>query len=327
MDDNQLETLRRAKLEDRPKLMADMLGIRADITTGSLSSGGALPTEAADRFIQIAQNATPILAACRRVTMPSKDFRIPKIVMNGRMLKAAPAEGAASGSRVAPTTSEVTLNAKPYQLSVKITDEMLEDNIERAKFEGTLMGLIAEKVGLDTEEIALASDTGSGDPDLALQNGWLTRITSNVVDAADANVSQTVFEAGHRAVPMRFRRGKHLWFVQEHAGETWRSVMSARQTALGDAAILNGQIPPAVGRPVMQVGNMPVTAATGPHPDVSKVLFTDPQNLILGFWREVRVEIERVARESANYIVVTTRMAFAVEHEAAASLIENVRAE
>lgn len=326
MDDNQLETLRRAKLEDRPKLMMDMLGIRADVTTSGLSTGGALPTEAADRFIQLAQNATPLLAASRRVTMKSKDFRIPKIVMNGRMLKAAPSEGSQSSSRVAPTTSEILLASKPYNLTVKVTDEMLEDNIEQGKFESTLMALIAEKVGVDTEEIALASDTGSLDADLALQNGWLARLTSNVVDAADADVSQTIFEAGHRAVPMRFRRGKHQWFVQEHAGEKWRQVISARQTNLGDQAILNGQIPPAVGRPVLQVGNMPVTAATGPHPDVSKIIYCDPMNLILGFWREVRMEVERVARESSNYIIVTTRMAFAVEHEAAASIIENVRA-
>lgn len=326
MDDNQLETLRRASLADRPKLMMDMLGIRADVTSSGLSTGGALPTEAADRFIEIAQNATPLLAACRRVTMKSKDFRIPKIVMNGRMLKAAPAEGAASSTRVAPTTSEITLNSKPYQLSVKITDEMLEDNVERGKFESTLMGLIAEKVGVDTEEIALASDTGSLDTDLALQNGWLARITSNVVDAADANVSQEIFETAHSAVPMRFRRGKHVWYVQEHAGEAWRKVISGRQTTLGDAAILNGQIPPAVGGPVTQVGNMPVTPAGGGRPAVSKILFTDPKNLILGFWREVRMEVERVARESSNYIIVTARMAFAVEHEAAASITDNVRA-
>ena len=326
IEDNELQTLLRTSIEERPKVMLEMLGVRTDVTTSGLSSGGAMPTEAATQFIKIAQNATPLLAKCRKVTMPTKDFRIPKIVMTGRMLKAAPSEGAASSSRVAPTTSEVLLESKRYQLAVKITDEMLEENVEREGFEGTLMELVAEKVGIDTEEIALASDTLSSDADLALQDGWLKLITSHVVDADDANVSASIFNAGHRAVPLRFRRGRHIWFVQEHAGETWREALSARQTALGDAAILNGQIPPAVGRPVEQVGNMPVTAAAGGHPDVSKAIYADPANLILGFFRDVRIEVERVARESSNYIIVTVRQAFQIEHEAACSKLINVRA-
>lgn len=329
MDENQkndFDTLRRTAAEDRPRKILNILGVRADATTGLLSSGGALPTEAADKFIQIAQDATPLLAAVRRITMPTKDYRLPKIVMSGRMLKVAPSEGAASATRVAPTTSEVLLQSKALQLAVKLTDEMLEENVERDGFERTLMSMIGEKVGIDLEEIALASDTLSGDADLATQNGWIKLITSNVVDAADANISQAIFESAHTAVPMRFRRGKHKWFVQEHAGETWRNVTSARQTALGDAAILQGMIPPAVGMPVVQVGNMPVTAAGGGHPAVSKALYCDPKNLLLGFFRDIRIETERVARESATYIVVTCRVAFQIEHEAACSKITNLRA-
>lgn len=185
------------------------------------------------------------------------------------------------------------------------------------------MTLIAERVGVDLETLALASDTlGAGA--YALQDGWIKRITSNVVNAASGDVSRAILEAALVSVPLRFRQaGRHAFYLEEYAGETWRKTIGDRATPLGDKAILEGTLPPAVGRPVIQVGNMPVTAGA---PNTAPGLFTDPRNLILGFWRNIKIESERVAREQATYIIVSFRSAFAVEHEAAAAKITNLKA-
>ena len=298
---------------------------RADALAALLAGGGALPAEKAREFIRLVQNATPLLKAARVVEMPTPTYSLPKILFGSMIVKAAPTDGdeLAAADRSAPTVSEISLVAKDYMASVKVSDKFMEDNVENESIEDTFMTLIAERVGVDLETLALASDTlGAGA--YALQDGWIKRITSNVVNAASVDLTRAHLEAALVAVALRFRaQGRHAFYVEEYAGEVWRKTIGDRATALGDKAILEGTLPPAAGRPVIQVGNMPVTAGA---PNTAPALFTDPRNLILGMLRNIRIETERVVREQATYIVVTFRVAFAVEHEAAASKITLVKA-
>lgn len=299
---------------------------RADAILGLLSGGGLLPADKAREFIRLAQNATPLLQAARVVRMTSPTFALPKILFAGRVTKAAATDGSApsSGDRSAPTTSEVTLVAKDYEAQVKIGYKFLRDNIEDDEVENTIMSTLIERIGVDLEEIGLAGDTGSGDAALALQDGWVKRISTNVVNAGSAAVSRALFEQLHGSVALKFRQsGKHVFFVQEHAGEKWRAIIGDRATALGDKAILEGMIPPAAGRPVIQVGNMPV--ASGP-PATAPILFTDPKNLILGIWQDIDVRTFDDSREGAVTITARYSVAFNIEHEAAAAKATNVLA-
>jgi len=306
---------------------------RADATLSSLSSGGLLPEEKANQFIKIVQNSTPLMQRVRVEPMKNPTKKLPKIIFAGRVVRADPgdATGLGSGQRVAPTTSEISLVAKKVVAEVKIGYDALEDNVEGAEFENTLITLLFEKFGVDMEELALKSDTTEADSTLvahgfAQQDGWLKRITSNVVDASDAAVSRALLEQMRASVPLKYRqasKGRHAYFLEEHAGDKWREIIGARATALGDMAVTGEALPRCGGAEVMQVSNLPVASGS---PDTSTGLYTDPKNLILGVYKGMTFKVKDMPEEGGIRIFVRTRVAFAVEQEDAACLITNLYA-
>lgn len=207
---------------------------RADALLSMISSAGGLPEEKVMEFIRIAQNATPLMKACRVEPMKAPTKKIPKILFNGVVLRADPGDGSAlaSGQRVAPTTSEISLVAKKYVAEVKLGYDVLEDNVEADALESTILTLLAEKVGIDLEGIALAGDTSIVDATQVAQgfaqaDGWLKRITTNVVSAGGATLGATLLSTARASVPLRFRTGGgHQFFVGEYAGD-WMLSMDA----------------------------------------------------------------------------------------------------
>jgi HK97 family phage major capsid protein len=302
---------------------------RADFVLSSLTTGGLLPPEVYKQFIRVAQNATPILQAARVVGMKSFQTKIPKIAFTGRVMVAGTAEGTevAGADRKAPATSEVALNAKKISGMVKVSYESLEDNVEEESFETTIMELIAQQFGIDLEELMLNGDTASGDTYLAMLDGWLKKITSNIVNAGNAEVSKAIFQSAIKSVPLKFRQraqGKMKFYTSDHAAETWREIIGDRATPAGDKYTLEGDVPPASGRPVVAAANIPVTAGS---PDTSPMLLTDPMNLICGVYRQMRIRVIDWPKEEAVYFQISARVAAAVEQEDAAAKVTNLKAE
>lgn len=305
---------------------------RADfVLTGSLSSGGKMPDDKRRVFLELAQNATPLLAKVRREDMPSETYAIPRIIFADDILRSGPTEGTELSSlqRVAPTTSEISLTSKNYEGVVKVGRHTLMDNVEGPKLFNKLVTLIAKRVGVDIEKRGLQSDTTISDVTLvangyAKQNGWLKRIASRTIDLANADISRASLESAISALPLRYRETMApAFFVEEYAGDKWRQSIGERATALGDQAVMQKKLPPIGGYDVMQVGNMPVTTGT---PNTASALFADPQNLILGIYKDVEIETEEVKRENSIYIIVRLRAAFGVEQEEGCVLLENVKA-
>lgn len=308
-----------------------LVGKRANADTGILSSGGAMPVEVEKEFLRIAQNATPLLTTCRMVTMGAPTKKIPKLIFEDDVLRADPGEGVAlaSGVLAVPTASEVSLVSKKVMAEVDITDELFEDNVEGDSLEATIMEMLAERVGVNVEKMALMSDTAIVDPTLvangmAQQNGWLKLVTSNTVAFSSADLTRAKMNALLVSIALKYRqKAKHQYFVEEYAGEVWRDIIGDRATAAGDAAVTGGEIPRCNGKTVQQVGNMPVTSGS---PNISSILLTDPKNLIIGWQRGVTLELERKASQCLTKVVVSMRLAFAVEHQAAAAKGTSVKA-
>jgi Phage capsid family len=317
------ETLR--QIEDPAK--------RADFVLSTLSSGGEIQPQAAKKFIQLALNATPLLSQCNQFDMPAKEFHVPRMVFAGPILRAETSERTevSSGNRAAPTTSEVVLSAKEYDGEVNLTYKVLQDNVEAEALENTILTMIAQRVGVDLETLALVSDTTISDSGLvargyAQQDGWLKLITSNVVNASSAHVNKAILEQARASVPLKYRQqrmNQYKYFVEEHAGNKWRESISDRMTPGGDAALVNAELPRVGGTAIEMVGNMPVTTGS---PDLSTAIFTDPKNLYMGMWRKVSIRAQDWPSLKCVRIFVTVRVGFAVEQEFAAAKITNVRA-
>ena len=305
---------------------------RADIALADLSSnGGMLAPEQSNAFLDMVLEQPTILKQVRQVRMAGPERKINKIGFASRILRAASQTGGAedNGSngryvakadRAKPTTSQITLNTKEVIAEIRLPYEVLEDNIEGASLESHIMRLIAERAAIDLEELVLAGDTASGDAYLALMDGYMKRMSSNVVNNASAGITPTLFKNGLLAMPQRYHRNlnqmKH--FVSVANTIKYRDVVANRGTGYGDSMLTGTQPIYAYGVAVEQA---PMLAAIGSG---NQGIFTFPQNLLFGIQRDIRVETDKDIRSREYIIVLTCRVATQIEDEAATVKYTNI---
>ena len=302
-------------------MSGQQLSKKADMALADLTSdGGLLNPEQNDTFIRNLLDAPTMLRSVRQFPMDTPEARINKIGFGSRILRAAPQgtspyaedDGTndrwlAAAERSAPTTSQVPLTTKEVIAEIRIPYEVLEDNIERGNLENTILALIAERAALDLEELIILGDDGSGDTYIALENGVLKRTTSHVVDAANAEISASIFNNMKKALPTKYRRNLNTmrFFVSMDRESDYRLKVSGRETGLGDSILTGNQILPVLGIGMSPVALMP--NANG--------LLCNPQNIIFGIQRNVRIEQDREIRSREIIIVLTARVGLAIEEE------------
>ncbi len=301
--------------------MARELSHKADMALADLTSnGGILSPEQNDTFIRDLLDAPTMLRSVRQFPMDTPEARINKIGFGSRILFAAPQgtppyaadDGSndrwlAAADRSAVTTAQVVLTTKEVMAEIRIPYEVLEDNIERGGLEGTILSMIAERAALDLEEWVILADDSSGDPYLALENGVLKRTTSHVVDALSATVSAEIFNNMKKALPTKYRRNLNTmrFMVSMDRESDYRLKVSGRETGLGDSILTGNQVLPVLG-----IGMTPVALL----PDVNALLL-NPQNVIFGIQRNLRIEQDREIRSREIIIVLTARVGIAIEEE------------
>lgn len=312
--------------------MTDTLSKKADMALSELTSnGGVLSPEQNDTFIRNILDAPTFLRSVRTVPMSVPEMKVNKIGFGSRILHPAPQGtspyAADDGSndryleaakRSAPATSQINLTTKEVIAEVRIPYEVLEDNIERGGMADTVLALIAERAALDLEELLLLGDTAlvGSDPYLGMMNGILKRVTSNVVDAGGSVISVSLFNNLKKAIPTRFRRNLAgmRFFTSMDRESDYRVTVASRGTDLGDAILTSNNPLPVLGVPMVGAALMPNANA----------LFTDPQNVLFGIQRNVRIEQDRDIRSREVIIVLTARVGLAIEEEVAMAKAINI---
>jgi hypothetical protein len=256
----------------------------------------------------------------------------------------------AAGDRSSAVTEQVTLTTKEVMAEVHLPYDVIEDNIERGNtsaggptgtggpraggIQDTILSLIAERAALDLEELALLGDTASGDAYLALQDGFLEQAKDNGVadstqidftanaegyipntSTAYAGTTGTIYDLGEinkelfrkalQAMPTQYLRNRAdmKFFLSIDQEINYRNSLGNRVDALGDRMVEGNDAVRAFGVPVEPVALMP--AANG--------LFCDPLNLIMGVQRKLTFEYDKDIRAREFIIVVSSRVAFAIE--------------
>lgn len=306
---------------------------RADMALADLTAGGAvLDVEHQNTFFRKVIDAPTIFRDVRSVQMSAPEMKVPKIGFGSRVLRVAPGAGSggftdatagggnsrflATADRTRPDFSNVTMQTTEYMAEIHLHDELIEDNIERGDLVDTIMALLAERVATDLEELLISGDTASGDSYLATQDGVLKLASSNVVDAASAPVSASLFNNMKKAMPTRYRRNLPAmrYYVSMDRESDYRLAVSSRGTDLGDAILTGTQALPVFGVPMKGVALMPAGNA----------LLVNPNNILFGIQRNIRIERERVARARTWVIVMTMRVAIQIEEEPAVVKLTNL---
>jgi len=311
---------------------------KADLAVSDLeTNGGKLLPEQANMFIRKLLAQPTVLRQARTVVMNSPQRNVNKISFADRILMPAVANTAldadtsATNRRSKPTTEQITMTTKEIIAEVRLPYDVIEDNIERGNIGlatdtggtsagggivDTVMTLIAERAALDLEELALLGDTGSGDAYLALVDGWIKRMTTNVVNAASSPISRSLLTSGMKALPSQYRRNRAAMrhFVSTEQEIDYRETIAQRETTAGDGMTQNLNPVFAAGTPLEGAALMP--SATG--------FLTNPLNLLWGVQRNIHVETDKDIRARNYIIVLTLRCDFQIEEEAATVKYTNI---
>lgn len=297
------------------KLSKKAIVEKADVAVQDLvDNGGYLNPMQANTFIRMLQDQPTILNEMRVVPMNAPTMEINKIGFSNRIMRAAPSSGTAlSGTgfetHASPTTGKLELVTKEVIAEVHLPYDVLEDNIERGTLESTIMSMITERAAIDLEELIVLGYHLATDPYLALFDGLLITAKDHVVNYATppVNLDVNIFKSGIQAMPPKYLRNRSkMKFYTSHYLETeFAAQLSMRETTYGDVRTTNdySNILNAFGVPVAPCAMMPD----------ANYIFTIPQNLILGIQRRIQIEIDRLIRERSHIIVLTMRLAFAVE--------------
>lgn len=306
---------------------------RSDLVLSDLNTnGGLLSIEQNNQFIRNLTDQDTILRLARTVPMDAPVQRINKIGFNSNIMKPASQDRAASSAvhsgrrlteahRSKPTTSYVTLTTSEVMAQVNLGYEVLEDNIERGQLQNTILALLSAKISEELEKLFLQGDFGAtagADPWLDVMEGVLQLATGHTYDAAGAPISANIFNAAFKQLPTKYRanRGALRWLSAMDTESDYRLAVASRQTGLGDA-ILTGTTPlPVLGTPMVGAAFMPT----------SNILLTNPQNLLFGVQRNIRLETDRDITSREILIVVTMRIAIGIEENDALVKVTNLGA-
>lgn len=292
---------------------------KADVAISDMSSvDGILLPDVADSFYRKVMDEPSILNDARTVQMSRPNMKWPAIAFASRLLRkgknnftgeANATRAMDAADRYKPTFSTLELNTDEVIGQIDIPYEVLEDNIEggdidRTRFQSTVLDMMAAQAALDLEELVVQADTASGDSYLAMTDGVLKLATANVVNVG-AGVSVDMFADMIDALPDKYHRNlpKMRFYTSRSREITYRAQVAQRQTSLGDA-VLTGTTPLSV----MGVRMQGVSAIAN-----DKALLTDPRNILVGMWRQFRLETDRDITARLIKIVLTMRVGVQIQ--------------
>jgi hypothetical protein len=222
---------------------------KATFTTADLASGGRLSPQQVREFLRVAMESGVITKEMRYEDSDAPLFEVPRISLNTRVLRrGTEGQRLADADRVKPQTGLVTLQTVLLKGEVPLTDEVLEDNVEKERLADTIMAMLAEAVGRDVEELFIKGDTArtaSEDQYLDSLDGIIKQLqvglpTAQKIDASSITRYDDLFHAMLSALPPRYRTNvAQLRFyvpVRHHDG--YVRELRARGTRLGDDAII-----------------------------------------------------------------------------------------
>ena len=314
---------------------------KATFTTTDLQApgGGYLSPQQAKEFLRVAVNYTTITKEARYEDSDNPKFEVPRIAFGNRILRPG-AEGArlADADRVKPTTGVVTLSTVLVKGEVPISDEVFEDNVEKEKLADTIMEMLAQAVGRDLEELFIKGDTArtaTEDAYLDLLDGIIKQAQANAptaqrINAGTITTHDDLFATMVEALPAKERRDYSTLrlYIPVRIRDGYHKSLAARGTGLGDQALVTNLATQLAfrGIPVREVPMMSGTdTINSASVDYSKfAVLTNPQNIIVGFHRRVKVEKFRDPREGVTSFIVTCRADVKVANPEAVVLAYNI---
>jgi hypothetical protein len=305
---------------------------KVDNSLADFAGGGILNDEQSDKFFEWIVDQPTIIPLMRTDIMGAPIKKIEKLGLNEQVLWPA-VEGVAldPANFAKVSTGTVELISREFIAEARFSYQSLTDTIERGNInpggpnnmagtptggvKDTIMRRLAAGAAWNLEKYAITSALGGVFP-YDQFDGVVELLNSNVHDQTTGAIDSAMVMAALKKIPTKYREPKSLlkMFVSSDQELNLREVFAQRGTAMGDAFTQNN-VP-------VRVHGIDIVPAAALTDDVA--ILTNPQNMIMGMWKEVAVETEKLISTRQLKVVLTMRVAFAIEEETAAAKVINI---
>lgn len=239
-----------------------------------------------------------------------------------------------SGHEVKPRFITAGYQCVDTTLGTEITERFFRQNKERENFESIFLSEIGKEIKVDLLDLAFNGDeavtiTDADTEFVSINDGYIKQLKlkmpkKQLVNGTLINngfFSDDVFFMLRKAVPSRLINANYAWICSEITQLNFIEYLKNRQSAVGDAVLLG--MPGAtaskpLGYEFYKVPNMP--------DDI--IIFTDPKNLELVIWDDIRFRMTREGKELVSkdnrFYAWFMSQDFVVRNSEAAAMAVNV---
>lgn len=283
---------------------------KADLSLSDLQTdGGYLLAEQAMKFMQILIQESRLLKMVTFRPMNSPKMRIEGFRFGDWVLKpGVSGQALATGDRVKPDMHKVELDAQLFRAEVRLSDEVLEDQIERGQFKNSVMTALAAAMSRDVERVVINGDITSATPVLAVLDGLLVQATTNVVPVVpSAAIAKQHLTDALKTMPSEFivNKKQMRFFTSVDAETDWRNLLAERATTVGDKFLEQDAPTLFSGVPVVDIPLFPENLGVGANETV--ILLCDPKNIHVGMLRNIRITTKDHPESGEIGIYASTR--------------------
>jgi hypothetical protein len=308
------------------------------IGMGTIPNSMMLP-EQADRFYDMVRDSSRLLQNIREVRTDVCKGQVHRLNLPEIVSEAA--SSTSCTSLRTPIESMLSYELVKYRSAFNLTSDVLRCNIQKGTLTDLLLEQFRKRIGRDMERVGIMGDTslpmGDGQPALnnllGANDGFLKLLCScvpeeNVIDAAGAGLSTELLFAAHNAVPVDYLNeiGDYKFIVGPRTYNKWAQGLVARETPLGDAAVISGGMFKPLGDGVFMVPNWPENLDLGAdETDGTTVIFSPLSNFAYFVGMDLQLERERVPRCDQWEFTMHWLADFMVELPEMVVVIKNLR--
>lgn len=301
------------------------------ITTGDMGDGGTLPREMFDEFFREVQDESVVLDRVRTVPVGRSKTRIPKIGVGERLRQGQDENTEASDDNSDDVNTDyVDIDCEKGNINWSLTRETVEENPEREQLADTILSLMAQQWGVDTEDLGFNGDE-SNSGFVAQNDGWfqIAEDESSPVyhhdDAGDGTganqpIDNSLFHGTIQTVESKYLRANPVFMINTKQMQEYMNNLVDREDGLGAQVLLGESDVNPFGYDIIGTPVVPEEQA----------LFTPAQNLIYALRHDdLRIEVLQQSDEVfdndlfAKYKIVG-KDDFAIQDENAVVRVEGI---
>jgi hypothetical protein len=293
-------------------------------------SGGVMPRDLFEDWFRRVQDTAMLMDMVRTEILPRPKMELARIGVGERMRRGGGETEGTSSDSATVDTGGIQMDAEKGLLSWDLQREAVEDTI--GQVDEIVLDKMASQWATDTQDLGINgneddSSGGASQAFLTQNDGWLKildeRTDTNTYDHQGGAIDTSLWHEARSALPNKFKRNKTVndpvYMMNLSHIEDYEYDLTQREDPLGAAVLFSDDDITPFNYDVYGFAAWPEDTA----------LFTYPENLIYGVWRETEIEVldatDKTAENDlfARYFM-RTRDDFSVEDEEGAVLINNL---